>query len=54
MHELSVRIDMDLKKHTERTINVWNILSTDCVNVSSMNTFKRERTDTVCQGRRCS
>ena len=35
---------LDIKKYSfsQRTINEWNKLSTDCVNASSMNVFKNK------------
>ena len=35
---------LDVRKYSfsQRTINVWNKLSTDCVHVSSVNMFKNK------------
>ena len=34
------RLDVRKFSFSQRTINVWNNLSTDCVHVSSVNMFK--------------
>ena len=44
-HEVTLVTDqcrLDIRKYSfsQRTINEWNKLSTDCVNASSVNTFK--------------
>ncbi len=33
---------LDVRKYSQRTINVWNKLSTDCVHASSVNMFKNK------------
>ena len=46
-HEVKLVKDqcrLDIRKHSfsQRTINEWNKLSTDCVTVSSVNMFKNK------------
>ena len=36
------RLDVRKYSFSQRTINVWNILSTDCVQASSVNMFKNK------------
>ena len=36
------RLDMRRYSFSQRVINEWNKLSNDCVNVSSVNTFKNK------------
>ena len=36
------RLDVRKYSFSQRTINVWNKLSTDCVHVSSVNMFKNK------------
>ena len=33
---------LDIRKHSQRTINEWNKLSADCVTASSVNMFKNK------------
>ena len=35
-----IRLDVRKYSFSQRTINVWNKLSTDCVHASSVNVFK--------------
>ena len=37
------RLDVRKYSFSQRTINVWNNLSTDCVHASSVNMFKKNR-----------
>ena len=43
-HEVKDQCRLDIRKHSfsQRTINEWNKLSTDCVNASSVNMFKNK------------
>ena len=34
------RLDVRMYSFSQRTINVWNKLSTDCVHATSVNVFK--------------
>ena len=34
------RLDVRMYSFSQRTINIWNKLSTDCVHASSVNMFK--------------
>ena len=36
------RLDVRKFSFSQRTINIWNILSTDCVHASSVNMFKNK------------
>ena len=37
---LQSRLDDSKYSFSQKTINVWNILSTDCIHASSVNVFK--------------
>ena len=37
-----IRLDVRKYSFPQRTINVWNKLSTDCVHASNVNVFKNE------------
>ena len=44
-HEVTLVKDqcrLDIRKYSQRTINEWNKLSTDCVTASSVNMFKNK------------
>ena len=40
--EVYCRLDVRKYSFSQRTINVWNKLSTDCVHASSVNMFKNK------------
>ena len=55
-HEVKLVKDqcrLDIRKHSfsQRTINEWNKLSTDCVTASSVNMFKKTRLTHISGGR---